>query len=261
MGDIYRGIDVSQWQGDIDWQKVKADVVDFAILRAGYGRGNIDPKFERNADECTRLEIPFGVYWFSYAYTVEMARSEAKHCLEAVKTYKLDYPIAFDFEYDSVDFALNNNVAVSKELASAMARAFLDEIKAAGYYAVLYANPAYLASYFDEKIPGEYDIWLAQWPYKIPSPEPKPFQAGGLWQYTSNGSVNGINGRVDMNYAYRDYPGIIGGSRPMTDYEKEVADARDYVMSKGVSDGERPDDPVTRKEVWVMLHRMSKEDK
>ena len=75
---MYRkGIDVSKWQGSVDWQAVKDDGIEFAMLRAGYGQGNIDPQFERNASECTRLGIPFGVYWFSYAYTPEMARREA----------------------------------------------------------------------------------------------------------------------------------------------------------------------------------------
>ena len=75
-----KGIDVSRWQGTIDWEKVKADGVEFAMLRAGYGQGNIDAQFERNAGECTRLGIPFGVYWFSYAYTPAMARREAQCC-------------------------------------------------------------------------------------------------------------------------------------------------------------------------------------
>ena len=82
-----KGIDVSQWQGDIDWAAVKAAGVEFAMLRAGYGQGNVDPKFGRNASECERLGIPFGIYWFSYAYTPEMAAKEALYALEAVRPY------------------------------------------------------------------------------------------------------------------------------------------------------------------------------
>ena len=156
------GIDVSKWQGAIDWEKVKAAGVEFAMLRAGYGRGNLDEQFERNASECTRLGIPFGAYWFSYAYTPDMARNEALHCMEALREYKLSYPVAYDFEYDSVDYASEQGVQVTKTLASSMARAFCEEVKSGGYYPMVYANPNYLAAYFDADIPKEYDVWLAK---------------------------------------------------------------------------------------------------
>lgn len=262
--DVKTGVDVSKWQGEIDWGKAKADGVEFAMLRAGYGRGNIDDRFKRNADECTRLGIPFGVYWFSYAYTEDMARKEAQYCLNAVAPYKLSYPIAFDFEYDSVDHAQDKGVTITKELASAIARAFLTEIENAGYYATLYANPNYLAVYFDNDIPTRYDVWLAQWP-RNPQPEPKPEQAGGMWQYTSSGTVNGIEGRVDMNYAYYDYPTLTGNipepeepeqeEEPMT-WEEEQKGATEWVKETGISDGERPEDGVKRVELWVTLWRM-----
>lgn len=262
--DVKTGVDVSKWQGEIDWEKAKADGVEFAMLRAGYGRGNMDDRFKRNADECTRLGIPFGVYWFSYAYTEDMARKEAQYCLNAVAPYKLSYPIAFDFEYDSVDHAQDKGVTITKELASAITRAFLTEIENAGYYATLYANPNYLAVYFDDNIPTRYDIWLAQWP-RNPQPEPKPEQCGGMWQYTSSGTVDGIEGRVDMNYAYYDYPTLTGNTpeseepeqeeEPMT-WEEEQKAATEWAKSKGISDGERPEDAVKRVELWVTLWRM-----
>ena len=203
------GIDVSYHQGVIDWDKVRQDGVDFAILRAGYGRNNIDKQFVRNAQECSRLGIPFGVYWFSYAYNVEMARAEARYCLQAIAPYRLSYPVAFDFEYDSVRYAKEHGVNVGKTLASEMARAFCNEVESSGYYAVVYANPDYLNNYFESEMPSRYDIWLAQWP-NSPDPSEKPSRAGGLWQYSSSGAVNGITGRVDMNYAYKGYPSIIG---------------------------------------------------
>ena len=148
-----KGIDVSRWQGAIDWEKVKADGVEFAMLRAGYGQGNIDAQFERNAGECTRLGIPFGVYWFSYAYTPAMARREAQCCAEVASKYTLSYPMAFDFEYDSVDYASKKGVAVTKALASSLVRAFCDEVRELGYYPMVYANPNYLSAYFDSEIP------------------------------------------------------------------------------------------------------------
>ena len=269
MSTIHKGIDVSKWQGEIDWAKVKADGVEFAMLRAGYAQGNIDEQFYRNADECTRLGIPFGVYWFSYAYTEAMARREAEHCLEVIKPYKLSYPVAFDYEYDSYDHGVENGVVPTKTLISAMARAFLNKVEEAGYYGMLYANPNYLAQYFDDDLPKRYDVWLAKWPYTVPDPEAaKPEQCGGMWQYTSSGTVAGINGRVDMNYAYYDYPALTGFKpsvdepedepevdKPM-DYETEKKMARKFVMDMGISDGERGGDEITREEMWVMIYRM-----
>lgn len=258
---LYKGIDVSKWQGVIDWAKAKADGVEFAILRAGYGQNNIDEYFKRNADECTRLGIPFGVYWFSYAYNVDRAEREAQYCLDAVAPYKLSYPVAFDFEYDSVDYAKKKGVTITKTLASALARAFLGKIEEAGYYAVLYANADYLSRYFDAELPKRYDTWLASWPSN-PNPDNKPASAGGLWQYTSKGAVDGISGNVDMNYAYYDYPSLIGyipEPTPEPEPDKpETERAREWVIAEGISDGERPADGVTREELWVMLYRANK---
>lgn len=261
-GMYKKGIDVSRWQGTIDWEKVKAAGIEFAMLRAGYGQGNIDGQFARNANECTRLGIPFGAYWFSYAYTPDMARREARFCIDAVKGYKLSYPLAYDFEYDSVDYASERGVSVTKALASSMARAFCEEIRAGGYYPMVYANPNYLAAYFDAQIPQEYDIWLAQWPGN-PNPEQEPAQAGGMWQYSSRGSVGGIEGRVDLDAAYKDYPALTAGESEGgedTDkdspYEQEAERARAWVEKEGISDGSRPDDYATRQEVWVMLYRL-----
>lgn len=254
-----KGIDVSKWQGTVDWEKVKAAGIEFAMLRAGYGQGNIDPQFVRSADECTRLGIPFGVYWFSYAYTTEMATQEAKFCIDAVSKYRLSYPVAFDFEYDSVDYASEQGVAVTKELASAMARAFCSTVEDNGYYPMIYANPNYLSAYFDRDLPMEYDIWLAQWP-RNPDPAQEPAQAGGMWQYTSSGTVAGISGRVDLDAAYKDYPALIGqsgnGNTGDDSYANEAARAREWVIEQGISDGSRPNDPATRQEVWVMLYRL-----
>lgn len=269
--DYKKGIDVSQWQKTINWDKVKASGVQFAMIRAGYGQNNIDTQFERNISECNRVGIPCGVYWFSYAYTEAMAIREAEYALDAVAPYKLDYPIAFDFEGDSANYAAKNGVTVTKTLVSAMARAFCKRLEQAKYYAMVYTNPSYLSTYFDTEIPKQYDIWLAQWPSN-PDPSSKPALAGGIWQYTNSGDVNGISTRVDMNAAYYDYPEIIeknGLNKPATSPEPEPNPepdtetpaktetelAREWVMALGISDGENADNPVTRQQVWTMLYR------
>lgn len=262
-----RGIDVSEWQKIIDWEKVKAAGIDFAMIKAGSGRNRIDPQFKHNISECNRLGIPCGVYWFSYAYTEELAHNEAKYCLEAIAPYKVDYPVAYDFEYDSVGNAEKVGVKITKEMASSFARAFLGDIEAAKYYAMLYTNADYLTRYFDSELAKRYDVWLAQWPSK-PNLDTKPSQAGGIWQYSNTGSVDGISVRVDLDAAYYDYPGIIeknGLNQPATapepepDPEPELSEAemaRAWAMERGISDGENPDSPATRGQVWTMLYRM-----
>jgi len=201
---VFKGIDVSKWQGKIDWDKVKKAGIQFAIIRAGYGQNNIDEQFKRNISECNRLDIPCGVYWFSYALNPEMARQEARYCLEVIKPYRVEYPVCFDFEYDSVNYAAKKGVVITKELATAIADAFLNEVEKAGYYAMNYANKDYLTRMFDMTKLNRYDLWYAWW-----NKANKPDRDCGIWQYTSDGQVDGIQGRVDMNIAYKDYPAII----------------------------------------------------
>lgn len=201
-----KGIDVSQWQGNIDWQKVKGAGVQFAMLRAGYGRNNLDTKFHRNAQGAAAAGIPVGLYWFSYALNVEMARKEAQYAVELAKKYKITWPIAYDLEYDTVSYAAKNGVAITKSLATQMAIAFCEEIKRLGYIPMVYTNLDYLNRYFDRsKLP--YDLWYAQYASTASVADKE------IWQYSSKGSVPGIAGNVDMNHGYKDY-GNGGDSKP-----------------------------------------------
>lgn len=201
-----KGIDVSQWQGNIDWQKVKGAGVQFAMLRAGYGRNNLDTKFHRNAQGAAAAGIPVGLYWFSYALNVEIARKEAQYAVELAKKYKITWPIAYDLEYDTVSYAVKNGVTITKSLATQMAIAFCEEIKRLGYIPVVYTNLDYLNRYFDRsKLP--YDLWYAQYASTASVADKE------IWQYSSKGSVPGIAGNVDMNHGYKDY-GNGGDSKP-----------------------------------------------
>lgn len=206
-----KGIDVSQWQGHIDWDRVKRDGVQFAMLRAGYGRNNIDRTYHRNADEANRVGIPIGIYWFSYAYSVEMAVKEARYAVEAAKQHKITYPIAFDLEYDTVSYASKNGVTITKYLATQMAIAFCDEVKRLGYIPMVYTNLDYLNRYFDRS-KLQYDLWYAQYASKASIADKE------IWQYTSSGSVSGIAGKVDMNYGYKNY----GSVNPVIPEQKPV---------------------------------------
>lgn len=198
-------IDVSEHQGTIDWEQVQPNI-DGVILRAGYGRGNMDKCFNWNAAECNILGIPCGAYWFSYAYTVDMAIAEASALLEAVSPYRMELPLAFDFEYASVDYAARQGVTITKELASQMVYAFCETLEAAGYWALNYANPDFLNRYFNGTIPYRFGLWLASWPAaKVFDLDKPPRPDCRMWQYTSKGSVPGITGNVDISEAYQNF--------------------------------------------------------
>lgn len=204
----YKGIDVSQHQGTIDWGKVKPSI-DFAIIRAGYGKNNIDTYAKLNITRCKALGIPFGIYWFSYAYTVEMAIAEANYCIDFVeKCYKElkafpEYPICFDFEYDSYNYALKQGYRLFPEDCVKIAKAFLNRVEERGYYAMNYSNLDYLNNHGFNNLLDKYDLWYARWGLKSPD------KSCGIWQDSSTGFIEGINGKVDTDISYKDYPTII----------------------------------------------------
>ena len=242
-------IDVSEHNGDIDWERVKGSI-DGAILRAGYGKGNADKKFTRNAAECNRLGIPCGAYWFSYALTPEMAAAEAKALLEAVKPYRMELPLAFDFEYDSVRVAARNGVTITKELASNMVRAFCEAIEGGGYWALNYGNPDYLARYFDEAIPLRFGIWLASWPGGSPDLNTPPRKCA-IWQYTSKGQVDGIAGNVDMNVSYTDFADMLKGMGMNHLAKQNVYEDEDGSPIFEYTQAQAPTDPKLRAMEWA----------
>lgn len=189
-------IDVSEHNGKIDWQAVK-NAGYHAIIRCGYGsdyRNQDDKQWQRNVSECERLGIPYGVYLYSYAKNTDMARSEAKHVLRLINGRNLSYPVYFDTEEDGTQ-------GVSK----ANAIAFGDVIEAAGYWCGVYAS----ASWWKSNLAGleRFTKWVAHWGAT------SPVVKCDLWQYTSDGSVSGVGGRVDMNTCYRDFPSEIGGTQ------------------------------------------------
>lgn len=187
-------VDVSEWQGWIDWEQVKASGA-HAILRCGYGSDfaeQDDRQFSRNLAECERLGIPHGVYLYSYAHNDEMARSEAAHVLRLIEGHALQYPVYFDSEESGTEGE-----------ARTCAVAFCEAIEAAGYWAGIYASAYWWQNYF-------YDIdrftkWVAHWGVDAPA------VSCDLWQYSSDGSVAGIDGRVDVNVCWRDFPAEIAG--------------------------------------------------
>ena len=194
-------IDVSEHQGVIDWEKAMYHI-DGAILRCGYGSDypdQDDAQFRRNADECTRLGIPFGVFLYSYAKTNLQAKLEADHVLRLIKGYKLSYPVYLDLEE-----------AETAEGAVERAIVFGDIIEKAGYWCGIYANLYWWEEILKTGL-ERFTKWVAQY-YK-------ECQYTGshldIWQYTSKGNVPGITGNVDMNECYRDFPAEILGATPV----------------------------------------------
>ena len=195
-----KGIDVSEFQGKIDWEKVKNSGVEFAILRCGYGMdfsNQDDVEYERNANECERLGIPYGVYLMSYANTVEKARSEAKHVLRLIEGHKISLGVWYDIEDNGTSGAIN------KETLTNIINTFCNTIKNAGYKVGVYANLNWLENKIEKTIKDNYDIWVAQY-YSKCEYEGKYI----MWQHTSSGKVNGISTNVDMNILYEDLPVI-----------------------------------------------------
>ena len=194
------GIDVSKWQGDIDWQRVKAAGITFAMVRSSFGTSDADPYFVQNVTQAVSNGIPCGSYHYCYAKNAEEARREAAFFLETVKGYRLEYPLALDLEDASLQ-------PLGKAALTEIASVFLQALEDAGYYAILYSSLNWLTNYLDMEKLSAYDVWLAHW-----ADEPGYSGAFGMWQYTSQGSVDGINGNVDRDRAFKDYPAIIRGA-------------------------------------------------
>ncbi len=193
--NLMKGIDASVHNGNIDWNKVKTNGIQFAILRAGYGRelSQKDKKFEENYKNAKVAGIPVGAYWYSYATTVEEAKIEAKVCIEILKDKQFEFPIFFDQEEKST-------LDTGKKNCSAMVRAFCDELEKAGYWTGLYTSRSVLSTHIEDDIKTRYALWIAEWGDKL-----NYSGSVGIWQHSSKGSVNGINGDVDLDIGYIDY--------------------------------------------------------
>ena len=241
---MFKGIDVSNHNGVIDWEKVKAAGVDFAIIRIGYGsdiESQDDEQAIRNIQECERLGIAWAAYLYSYALTVKGAISEAEHALRVLKGFVPPLGVWFDMEdADGYKAGKGLNVYNERELITEMCETFCDKITEAGYKTGVYANK----NYFDNVIITDdikYPLWLAHWSIDEPSMECL------IWQYTSDGSVDGINGRVDMNYYYGELPDMQPEhpSTPEADESGTKYNVGDVVSYHTIYTASTSDEPLT----------------
>ena len=191
------GLDISKWNGNIDWKAVKKANIDFVIIRAGYGTGYVDPYFKTNMKNAIKNNLMIGIYWFSYAHSYQGAKLEAEKCYKTIRKYKdnINLPVFWDFEYDSVNFANRKGYHISKKLASGMADTFCTTIKNKGFRAGIYTNIDYANNYFSKEVLNKYHTWIAQWTntctYKYHYI---------MWQCTDNFRINGK--KFDLNRLY-----------------------------------------------------------
>ena len=192
-GAVARGIDVSNFQGTIDWNQVKAAGIEFAILKVGPVYGKPDSTFERNATECERLGIPYGVYYYSYARSVADANKEADRTLAWLGGHHPSLPVYYDLE----DNYILQDPNFSKDKLAQIAQTFCNRMEAVGFKSGIYANLNWFNNYLNSPSLSGYDHWVAQYNWRCDYAGSYSF-----WQYSSSGNVPGINGRCDMNYCF-----------------------------------------------------------
>lgn len=198
-----KGIDVSKHQGSINWSKVKQSGIEFAILRIGYGGSAPvkDEQFENNYKNARANGIKVGVYLYSYADSESDVKKEYEAVINWLGGRALDLPVYFDVEDKKMS-------GLSKSTLSSHVKTFCDKIEDAGYWAGIYANKSWLETKLDMNALKDYTVWLAQW-----TSNPTYKGSYAMWQYTSDGAVAGINGRVDMNYQVAELGGNVSNSQ------------------------------------------------
>ena len=194
-----KGIDVSKHNGHIDFAKVKAAGIDFVIIRAGYGKSitQKDKLFEEHYAGAKSVGLDVGAYWYSYADTIPEGVAEAQACTEVLKGKRFEYPIYFDLEEKS-------QFEQGKKFCSELVDTFCKYMEAAGYFAGLYISRSPLQTHISDRIARRYALWIAEYNATC-----KYSGSYGMWQYTSQGRIDGINGDVDLNVCYVGYPTTI----------------------------------------------------
>ena len=214
--NIYFGMDVSSYQQKINWTSVKNEGIDFAIVRLGFrgygtpGTLNLDMRYEENVKGAIANNINLGIYFYSQAINEQEAVEEANFVLNHIRLAgiqnSISYPVIFDTEF--TDAKPNGRAdGLSKDQRTRVAKAFLNTIKQAGYIPMVYASKYFLYDNVDMNVLSEYDVWVAHY-----NGTPDPAKVGTdytgayhMWQYTSTGHVNGVNGNVDLNISYKKY--------------------------------------------------------
>ena len=218
-----KGVDLSEHNGTVNFDKLKASGINFVLIRAGYGSANkypeqYDTKFEEYYQKAKAAGLDVGAYWYSYAKDTAMAADEAASFIKALKGKQFDYPVYIDLEEDKIAGQLG------KAEYSNVAAKILSAVESNGYWVGIYASLYYLTNMLDMSKLSRYAVWCAQWN------DTCQYENAGIWQYTNNLAVNGATGRVDGNYAYYDYPAQIK-AKGLNGYTKK-SDNKDLIRTK-----------------------------
>lgn len=224
-----KGIDVSEWQGNLtknNWLKVKNSGIQFAILRCGYttyGKSKkkyVDRYFENNYKICKEIGLPIGVYYYSCATSETEAKEEANFVLSLIKNKKFEYPVVIDTEDNhNINKSTNSPVSqasIGKYKLTPLIKTFCEIIESKGYYVSIYASTYWFKNNLILEDLKLYDKWIAQWSKTV-----SVSYKYGMWQYSSQGTVNGLSGNIDLDYAYLDYPKIMK-KNGLNGFEKET---------------------------------------
>ncbi len=196
----FDGIDISKWQGVIDWNRVRAAGIDFVMIKAGEGT-QMESTFLRNISGAKAAGIQCGVYWFANARNISEAHAEAQACVNVIKNYKLEYPVVYDFEYRSMD---NNPLRTNRTLATDTILTFLNDVEAKGFYTMFYSNKDFPQTYLQiERVTSRFDFWYVN--LSLSQPDVKC----NIWQYSHKGRVDGIPEIVDLDISYVDFKSIM----------------------------------------------------
>lgn len=211
---MQKAVDISSFDQTVDFNAVKNAGYAGVIIRAGYGMTNVDPYFYEHIQGANKANIPAGIYWFSYAWNTDMAKKEARKCIELIKPYKIQMPVYYDYEYDSDTYAKRMGHEVSNEILNQMANAFCSELEKAGYVAGIYFNKAYRNKY-NKDLLNSYSKWYAWYNSTLDD------KTVDLWQYTSRGEVPGIpTAREDLDYIVNNRIILAGDNHKYTETTK-----------------------------------------
>lgn len=235
---VAMGIDVSTWQGSIDWKQVKNAGVDFVMLRIGYGKGRygstnctLDDKFRSYAAGAAEAGIPIGVYFYSYATSQKQALKEAEFTIKQLDGIPVAFPVAYDIE-DAYIIG-----KTSKSERTAMAKTYMDTIAAAGYHPMFYCNQNWYNNYLEADELKDYDFWYARYTNQEPVRAEYPYQ---MWQATSTQKIKGITeNTVDIDFLYKDYFSDIQTRSSALKYgwHKEAGKLQYYFRGRKKTDG------------------------
>ena len=219
-GNARVGIDVSKWNKTIDWEKVKEAGVEFAIIRCGYrgastGALVLDPMYEQNIRGAIEADIPVGVYFFTQAVDEVEAVEEASMVIRLIEDYDVDYPVFLDSESAG---GRGRADGLEAEERTRIHKAFLDTVKASGYETGIYGSRNWLNEQVDMEELSDYRTWLAEYA-EIPAYDGYYH----MWQYTSKGSVDGIETRVDLNLCYMNIDTSINHAKGAAGYSGVVS--------------------------------------